>query len=115
MSSHNSKDNPEDFPWLSRKMLVLENPKTVERISYGLYVLCGLLFLADFLYKKKYYVSVENIPGFYALFGVFMGVALVLAARSLRVLTMKKEDYYAPKDVETEAYPEDQLERDSHV
>ncbi len=115
MSSHKSKDNPESYPWLGRKLMFLDNPKNVERIVYGLYVVCGLLFLADFLYKKKYYVGAENFPGFYALYGFFMCVGLVLGARSMRGFIMKKEDYYAPYDVESEAYPEDQMERDEHV
>jgi len=70
------------------------------------------LFLADFFYKKKYYVGIENFPGFYALYGFFMCVGLVLGARSLRIFLKRDEDYYAPYDIESEAYPEDQMERD---
>lgn len=107
------KDDPSKLPWLGRRLLWLDDMKNVERIVYGLYGLCALLFVADFLYKKKTYVSVENFPGFYAIYGFVMCAALVICARGMRVLLKRPEDYYAPKDTDSEAYPEDGLNRES--
>jgi len=112
MSTH--KDDPEALPWLGRKLLFLDNMKNVERIVTGLYVLCALLFLADFFYKKKYYVSVENWPGFYAVYGFVMCAGLVVIARWMRSFLKRDESYYAPFDVESEEYPEDGLARQEH-
>lgn len=114
MSSHEIKDDPERLPWLGRKLLFLEKMKNVDRVVYALYGVCALLVLADFFYKKKYYVSVENITGFYAFYGFFLCAALVLGARTLRLFLKRNEDFYAPYDVEAEEYPEDGLERKEH-
>ena len=43
-----------------------------------------------------------RIPGFYAIFGFGACVLLVLAAKALRRLLMRPEDYYAPYGVESE-------------
>jgi hypothetical protein len=40
----------------------------------------------------------ETWPGFYALFGFAACVSLVLAAKQLRKLVMRPEDYYEPED-----------------
>lgn len=114
MSSRKFEDNPDNLPWLGRKLLFLDNMKNVDRIVYGIYGICALLVLADFFYKKKYYVSVENIPGIYAYYGFFMCAGLVLGARAMRLVLKRDEDYYAPYDVESEVFPEDGLERKEH-
>lgn len=108
------KDNPENYPWLGHKLLWLDNMKNVERIVYSLYGLCALLFLADFLYKKKTYLDLEDVPGFYAIYGFVMCAALVVCARGMRLFLMRDEKYYSPNDVESEAYPEDGLDREEH-
>jgi len=109
MSMH--KDDPETFPWLGRKLLFLDDMKNVDRIVIGLYVLCAGLFLADFFYKKKYYVGMENFPGFYAIYGFVMCAGLVVIARWMRTFLKRDETYYAPYDVEAEEYPESGLDR----
>ncbi|MEM9330028.1 MAG: hypothetical protein AAGA53_01805 [Pseudomonadota bacterium] len=105
--------NPSTLPWLGRKLLWLDNMKNVDRIVYGLYGLCTVLFLADFFYKKKSYLDLEDLPGFYALYGFIMCAALVICARGMRIFLMRSEEYYAPDDVESEAHPEHDLNRES--
>ncbi len=104
-------ENPDNYPALGRMLMWIERPGSVEKIVYALYALCAALFAADFFYHKHSYVAVEDFPGFYALYGFFMCAALVICARGLRVFLKRPEDYYAPKDVESEPFPEDQLER----
>lgn len=106
-------DNPQNFPWLGRKLLFLDDMSNVKRIVYGLYGLCALLFVADFVYKKKTYLAAENFPGFYALYGFFMCAGLVIAARMMRVVLKRDETYYSPNDVESEDHPEADLSRES--
>lgn len=113
MSEHRDEDTS-TFPALGLRLMWLENPRNVERVVYGLYILCAGLFLADFLYHKHVYLGVEEFPGFYALYGFFMCAALVICAKMMRVVLKRPEDFYAPRDVEDEPYPEDQLGRDDH-
>lgn len=107
-------ENTADYPWLGRKLLWLDDMKNVKRIVYGLYAVCTLLFLVDFLYHKHTYLPIEDIPGFYALYGFIMCALLVICARGMRVFLMRSEDYYAPHDVESEDYPKEGLDRESH-
>ncbi|MDQ2092170.1 hypothetical protein [Marimonas arenosa] len=112
-----SQDKHEDtdaFPWLGRRLLWLDNRRNVNRIVYALYGLCAALFLADFFYHKHVYLGVEELPGFYAVYGFVMCAMLVICAKAMRVILMRREDYYAPRDVEAEEYPEDQLDRAEH-
>lgn len=110
----NAKDDPKTFSPLARAFLWTEDKHKVNRLVYGLGALCAILFLADFSYEKHSYVSAEDFPGFYAFYGFFMSVALVICAKVVRLFLKRDEDYYAPYDTESEAYPEDQLERINH-
>ena len=106
-------DDPKKFPWLGRKLLWLDNMRNVDRIVYTLYFTCAVLFLADFFYKKKTYLDLEDVPGFYAIYGFIMCAALVICARGMRVILMRNESFYAPDDVESEDYPEEGLDRET--
>lgn len=105
------EDNPETYPALGRLFTWVDKPGSLQKIVFSLYVLCAGLFAADFFYHKHTYVWVEDIPGFYALYGFFMCAALVVCAKVMRLFLKRPEDYYAPKDVESEPFPEDQLDR----
>lgn len=113
MSERRDEDTS-TFPLLGRKLLWLDNMRNVDRVVYSLYALCAGLFAADFLYHKHTYLAVEDFPGFYALYGFIMCALLVITAKGLRLILKRPEDYYAPHDVESEDYPEDQLERAEH-
>ena len=76
----------------------LDEPTNVDKIWYGLLVVCALLFVADALYHKHVHFAVEGWFGFYGLYGFFACVFLVLAARGLRRLLMRPEDYYDKDD-----------------
>lgn len=72
----------------------LDDPKNVDKIVYGLYTLCALLFVSDLVYHKHAHFAFENIFGFYGLFGFLGSVTLVLLAKQLRKVLMRPEDYY---------------------
>ncbi len=99
------------LPWLGRKLLWLDHAKSADRLIYGLIGACAVLFLADFFYKKKTYIDLEDVPGFYAIYAVGICLVIVLCARAMRAILMRDEAYYAPKDVEIEVYPEHDMER----
>jgi hypothetical protein len=114
MSNRPKEEDTGKFPVLGQWFLWADNPKSVNKLVYGLYVLCALLFLADFFYEKHVYVQEEQFPGFYGLYGFFMCALLVICARGMRVFLKRDETYYAPDDVESEDYPEDQLDKVKH-
>ena len=99
---------------LSRLFGLVDTPGAANRIFWGLAVFCGLLFLADFTYEKHGHFAVENIPGFFGFYGFVMFTALILAAKLLRVLIRRPEDYYGNKAIDSESYPERGLDRATH-
>lgn len=68
-----------------------ENRALVRRV---LYVACALLVIADFLVHRHIVATIERVPAFYALYGFVALVGVVMAARGLRVLVKRDEDYY---------------------
>ena len=60
----------------------------------NLVVACAALFAADAFYHKHVVFEFEEWFGFFGLFGFFMSFALVLAAREMRKVLMKDEDFY---------------------
>ena len=72
----------------------LDDPSNVNKIVYGLYGLCALLAVADFVYHRHSILSFEAWPGFYAWYGFLGCVGLVLGAKEMRKLVKRDEDYY---------------------
>jgi hypothetical protein len=72
----------------------LDEPRNVRRIVYGLYLVCGMLLLADLLYVKTSHFSFESWFGFYPVFGFVVSFTLVLTAKQLRRVLRRDEDYY---------------------
>lgn len=77
-----------------RRQYWLDRPENVRKIVIALCVVCALLLLADAFYHKHAHFAFENWFGFYALYGFVMCVALVLAAKLMRVVLKRDEDYY---------------------
>lgn len=76
------------------KQYLFDNPRNVSRLLTGFYVICGILLLLDFVLHRHTVHSWENLPGFYALYGFVACVLLVLIAKEMRKVLMRKEDYY---------------------
>ena len=72
----------------------IERTTTIRSILYGLFIICIALFVADAFYHKHISFEMQSLFGFYAVFGFFMCVGLVLAAKVLRLFLMRDEDYY---------------------
>lgn len=71
-----------------------DNPAIQHRIRYALYVICGLLVIADLVVYRHTYLPVEEIPAFYAFYGFAALVGLVVLSKALRKLVGRDEDYY---------------------
>jgi hypothetical protein len=73
----------------------LDFPKNVDKFVYGLYAICAIVAGLDlFHYKHHLHFAFERWFGFYSLYGFIACVGLVLAAKQLRKVVMRDEDYY---------------------
>ncbi len=72
----------------------LDHPGNVDRLVWTLYAICALLLGIDVFVHKHGPFAIEHLFGFYGVFGFVACVGLVLAARALRVILMRPEDYY---------------------
>ncbi|MEM7257690.1 MAG: hypothetical protein AAF404_09905 [Pseudomonadota bacterium] len=80
-----NQNEPEDF---------FDKPENIKKMLKVFYVICGLLVVADFVVHRHIYHDWENIPAFYAIYGFVGCVVLVLIAKEMRKVLMRREDYY---------------------
>lgn len=76
------------------KQHLFDKAENVKRLLLALYVSCAVLFVLDFIIHRHAYREWEALPGFYAVFGFVAFVVLVLVAKLMRKLLMRKEGYY---------------------
>ena len=86
-SSTSPANRPDKKYWL-------DDPSNVDKIFYGLALICIGLFLTDLFYHKHAYFAFEDWFGFFAWYGFLCCVALVLLAKQMRKLVKRNEDYY---------------------
>jgi hypothetical protein len=74
----------------------LDDPRNVNTVCYLLYATCAVLGLLDVLqvYHKHVDFTWEDWPNFFGFFGFVSCVFLVLAAKQLRKVVKRPEDYY---------------------
>lgn len=85
---------PNDGEAKPEKRYWLDEKRNVDKIYYAVVIICVALTLADLSYDKKAKFIVEDWFGFYGFYGFVGCVFLVLAAKQLRKLLMRREDYY---------------------
>jgi len=71
-------------------------------IVYALAILCFILFVLNFFYDPHAHFGAENIPGFYGFYGFIGFTGLILAAKTLRILIQRPENYYKEKAVDSD-------------
>jgi hypothetical protein len=76
------------------KRHVFDDPKNVKRAIHALYGVCALSVFAEFFIHRHVDHPWEKIFSFYGLYGFAACVVLVLVAKELRKVLMRKEDYY---------------------
>jgi hypothetical protein len=72
----------------------LDEPRNVTRLYRGLWVVGLLLLAADLVVHRHEDVGFAELFGFYGFYGFGACVALVLAAKLLRRVVMRPENYY---------------------
>lgn len=90
-----------------------DRPRNVTWLLRAFYAVCAMLLAADFVYHRHVTHAFEAAPGFYALFGLAACVALVLAAKEMRKVLMRGEDYYERGDDPGDGNGEDAGDGDS--
>jgi len=77
------------------KEYLFDKPKNVKRLLNFFYVSLLVLLLIEFFIHKHTFSPWEEWPGFYAVFGFVVCVALIFVAKYiLRPIVKRKEDYY---------------------
>ena len=72
----------------------LDDPRNVNRLYWGLVVVCILLGLADLFVHRHVQFSWESFPNFYGFFGFAAFWCVVIAGKNLRKILWRPEDYY---------------------
>ncbi len=108
------KDDPDTYPALGRFFHRLAEPAGTKLVIRALMVGCAIAVLLDLTYEKHGYVDIEHYFGFYAAYGFVMFTGLILVAKALRWFIKRPEDYYAPNSIDTEEYPEAELDKVNH-
>ena len=80
---------------MERQGHIFDRSTNRRRLVRGLILICGLLLGLDWVLHRHTDHPWEALFSFYALYGFFACIALVLLARELRKLVMRGEDYYA--------------------
>ena len=115
MAKKKINDDPRDYPALGRWMTWVDRPGSAKKLIWLLAIFCGATILANLTYSNKGHYSAENILGFYAVYGFVAFSFIIFAAKALRELIKRPEDYYGKRAIDREEYPEDQLERKDHA
>lgn len=66
----------------------------VRRVVAAVYAGCAVLVLLDLFYAKDPHFPFESWFGFYAVFGFGVSFSLVLAAKQMRRVVGRPEDYF---------------------
>jgi hypothetical protein len=78
----------------SEKAYWLDDPHNVDRVVWIVYAVCALLLGAGFLIAPHGPFAIERVFGFYGFYGFLCCFGLVIAAKGLRILVARPEDYY---------------------
>ena len=69
-------------------------PRATRWILIGFFSVCAAAVITDFVYRRHMEHPLEHIPAFYTLYGLLGVAGLILAAKGLRRIVMRPEDYY---------------------
>ena len=72
----------------------IDRPRNVAKIYAGLWFIGAVLALLDLVLHRHAEAGFDDFFAFYALYGFIACVALVLAAKALRRIVMRAEDYF---------------------
>ena len=77
-----------------QKTYLFDNPRNVRRVVHGLVAACMILAGLDLALHRHVSHPWEAMFFFYAVYGFVACVLLVLLAKEMRKVLIRKEDYY---------------------
>lgn len=102
-------EHKKPYPLLGRVIGRLVGQEGTTRFLFLLGGACLALALTHITFHMHGHFRIESVPVFFGVYGFVMFVLLILLAKGLRVLVKRPEDYYGPRAIDSEDYPEDQL------
>lgn len=108
------KNRSNDYPMLGNWFSWVDKPGSSQKIFYILIFLCIASFGLEYTYEKHAYFEIESYKGFYAVYGFIVFSALIFIATLLRRIIKVRENFYLDKSIDSETYPEDQIQRIDH-
>ena len=88
-----------------QKTYLFDHPRNVRRVVFGLVGVCVILAGLDLVLHRHVYHPWEEMIGFYAVYGFVACVLLVLLAKEMRKVLIRKEDYYDEEPLQDERKP----------
>nr|NJM04472.1 hypothetical protein [Desulfobacula sp.] len=79
---------------MKKELTIFDNPKNVRRLQKGFFAALVLVMVAEAFVDMHAEFEVEQFFGFYAVYGFISYVSLIMIAKLLRKILMRKEDYY---------------------
>ncbi len=110
MAEQTKKDEHVSTHPISQAFAWVESAASVGFAIRILMGLCAALLVLDIIIHRHSYAPGEGLFGFYCAVGFVAFLLIVLGAKKLRTWIFRDETYYAPRSVDSEAYPIDQLE-----
>lgn len=74
----------------------------MNKILYALGALCLTLAAADFVLGRHEDFAIANLPLIWCVFGAAAYAVIVFAAKALRRLVLRPEDYYGREAIDSE-------------
>ncbi len=78
----------------TRKTHLFDKRKNVKRLIYALFAVSAVSLVAEFFVSRYVDHPWESLFGFYGLYGFVACVILVLVAKEMRKVLMRRDDYY---------------------
>ena len=76
------------------KQYFFDKARNIKRVLVGFLLVSAVVLGIDLFFDRHTDHRFEELVGFYGIWGFVSCVVLVLAARELRKLVMRKEDFY---------------------
>jgi len=79
---------------MKKELTIFDNPKNVKKLLICFYCSLVILLISELFIHPHPAFSFEYFKGFSAVYGFFSCVLLIFVAKILRLIVMKKENYY---------------------
>ncbi len=79
---------------MKKELKTFDNPENVKRLLYAFYAALVVLVASELFIHKHPYFPWEHFFSFFAVYGFVSCVLLIFIAKVLRLIVMRREDYY---------------------